>query len=421
LLRAAPHIIWPLRFVLPHHAGLRPAWFLRLGLFLYDHLGGRKVLPATCTVDLRQAPFSGILQPHYTRGFEYSDCWVEDARLVVLNAQDAAERGATAFTRTALSAAERAADHWRLTLTRASGQVHHATARALVNAAGPWVADVARAAGARTANRTPRLVKGSHIVVRKRYTAPHCYTCQHADGRVVFMIPYEHDYTLIGTTDIPFHDDPSEVTASEDEIAYLCALASDYLAAPVTPADVVWTYAGVRPLYDDGEDNASAVTRDYVFDLDADAGAPPLLSIYGGKITTYRKLAEHALRDLAPLLDAPTRSWTATATLPGGDIPDADFEAYLADSMKALPWAPPNVLRRWLRAYGTRTMRFAGSAQSLAGLGADLGGGVTEAELDYLKSAEWATSGDDVLWRRSKLGLHLDAATQDRIRAWFGS
>jgi glycerol-3-phosphate dehydrogenase len=419
LLRLAPHIVWPLRFVLPHHAGLRPAWFLRLGLFLYDHLSGRRSLAGTRTLDRRAAEMTALL-PTYARGFAYSDCWVEDSRLVVLNAMDARARGATVLTRTRFLDASRAAAGWVARIQREGRAPETLAARGLVNAAGPWVADVLRAVGSPHANRTPRLVKGSHIVVKRLYEGAHCYTFQNADGRIVFAIPYEQDFTLIGTTDVPYHDDPRTPRASDAEIEYLCRTASEYLARPVTPADVVWTYSGVRPLYDSGETDASAVTRDYVFDLDRgdDGNAAPLLSIYGGKITTYRKLAEHALRDLAPALQFTDREWTAMSPLPGGDILHG-IDFFIDELRRRHPFLDARAARRIARAYGTRCEEFLGPAHSAAALGRDYGYGVSEAELDYARRAEWAASGEDFLWRRSKLGLHLAKGDQAAIAAWF--
>jgi glycerol-3-phosphate dehydrogenase len=412
LLTAAPHVIWPLRFVLPHHDGLRPAWMLRAGLILYDHLGPRKRLPGAQGLDFSGAAEGRPLQPRYRRGFAYSDCWVEDSRLAALAARDAAERGADVRVRTALTSAVRTPTHWIATLTGEAGGTIEA--RAIVNAGGPWVADVLRMAGSSRANRTPRLVKGSHIVVRRIHDGPQAYTFQAADGRVVFAIPYEQNYTLIGTTDVPFTDDPRDVRISEDEISYLCGVASDYFASPVTMADIMWTYAGVRPLYDDGSTNASTVTRDYVFDLEGDRGSPVMLSIYGGKLTTFRKLAEHALEALGKVMDAPARPWTARAPLPGGDMPDADFDAFLADVQRRRPRLPAPLARRLARAYGTRMEAIAAEDSR------DLGGGVTEAELAYLADQEWARTANDVLWRRSKLGLHLDAEAQARVKAFMG-
>ncbi|MFO1025974.1 MAG: glycerol-3-phosphate dehydrogenase, partial [Acetobacteraceae bacterium] len=340
----APHIVRPLRFILPHHARLRPAWMLRLGLFLYDHLGGRKRLPPTRSLALQEGPSAAILKPAFTRGFEYSDCWVEDARLVVLNAADAAARGAVIAPRTACTTAARAGDVWRVTLRdEGTGVQQEVEARALVNAAGPWVADVAGNVVHGNTTAAVRLVQGSHIVVPRLYDHPSCYIFQNADGRIFFVIPYEQDFTLIGTTDQDFRGDLGHVRATEAEITYLCHAAGEYLRKPVTPDMVVWSYSGVRPLHDDGSGDPSATTRDYVLTLDAPEGAPPLLSVFGGKITTYRRLAEHALRDLTPHLPArrgDQAGWTAQAPLPGGDFPTDGLPRLVTDTETRWPFLP---------------------------------------------------------------------------------
>jgi glycerol-3-phosphate dehydrogenase len=419
LLAAAPYIIRPLRFVLPVHEGLRPPWLLRLGLFLYDHIGGRKRLPATRTVRRHRQPVFAPLADGYRLGFEYSDCWADDARLVVVNAIDAQQRGARIQSGWALTAARRDRGLWLVDIKSHDGEQRTIRARALVNAAGPWVEDILRAAGAHR-HRSLRLVKGSHIIVRRLYEGPQAYTLQNADGRVVFAIPYEDDFTLIGTTDIPFTGDPAGVHVDGTEVTYLCGLISGYLKTPVTPKDVVWNYSGVRPLYDDGGVSASTVTRDYVFDLDAAAGQAPLLSIFGGKLTTYRKLAEHALSELLPVLEVSARPWTRGAILPGGDIPRGDLESFTAEQLRGHDFVPPRLIRRLCRSYGTRVERILGGARKLSDLGAEIAPGVYEAELNLMRLEEWARTGDDALWRRSKLGLHLDALARERVKAWFG-
>jgi glycerol-3-phosphate dehydrogenase len=420
LLAAAPHIIRPLRFVLPVHKGLRPGWMLRTGLFLYDHIGGRKKLPATRTVRRSSGdPELTPLQDRYRLGYEYSDCWADDARLVALCAVDARERGADIRVGWSLAAARRDGAHWVADLTGPEGEATTVRARGLVNAGGPWVGEVLGKTGANAAHHQPRLVKGSHIVVRKLYEGPQAYTFQNADGRIVFIVPYEEDFSLIGTTDIPYHDQPIAPVASDDEIAYLCALASDYLKTPLSPTEVVWTYSGVRPLYDDGEASASAVTRDYVFDMDAPQGMAPLLSIFGGKLTTHRVLAEHALRDLQPVLGFTSGPWTAGAVLPGGDLPGADFEAFAAAQTRRYPWAPERMIRRMAHAYGTRLERVMGSAMGLGDLGEAFSPDLYEAELTYMRREEWAGDAQAALWRRSKLGLHLTAEQIDAVAAWF--
>ncbi len=422
LLRAAPHIIWPLTFVLPHSPEQRPAWLIRLGLLLYDHLGGRERLPASRGLDLRRSPLGGPLQGRFTKGFSYADCWVEDSRLVVLNALDAQERGTEILTRTRCVAARRDGGLWQARLeSTANGAVRNLRARALVNAAGPWVTEVLGQVTGVNRERRLRLVKGSHLVVPRLYDGPQAYLFQNEDRRVIFAIPYEGDYTLIGTTDVAYEGDPAQVAIDEAERAYLCAAVNRYLAKPVAPSDAVWSYAGVRPLYDDASQNVSAVTRDYVFDLDTAGGAPPLLSVFGGKITTYRKLAEHALERLLPLLGRSAPAWTRDSVLPGGDLPGADFERGLADFQRRHPWLPADLAWRYLRAYGTRAERLIGGAKGLDGLGQALGDGLYEAEVDYLVQSEWARSADDILWRRSKLGLHVTPATRERLAARFGA
>jgi len=422
LLGLAPHIIWPLRFVLPHPPGLRPAWMIRLGLFLYDHLGGRQRLPKSHAVDLTRDARGAGLDPSITRGYVYSDCWVEDARLVVLNARDAAEHGAEILTRTRFVSAEKAGDYWVATIENVvDGSRRHIEAPIMVNAAGPWVGDVLRERLGDPNGKSPRLVKGSHIIVPKLFEGDHAYILQNPDKRIVFAIPYEGKFTLVGTTDIPYTADPGQVAIDQDETAYLAETVSRYFKKKVTPADVVWTYSGVRPLYDDAAANASAVTRDYVLDVQGAKGEPVLLSIFGGKITTSRRLAEHALEKLEPFFAKPTKPWTATAPLPGGDLPDSDFAAFLAGLQRAKPWLPADLARRLARAYGSRVDRILGTATDMAGLGQDFGGGLTQAEVVYLRDQEWARTAEDVLWRRSKLGLHVPPGTREALKLFLGT
>lgn len=425
LLRAAPHIIRPMRFVLPHHRDLRPAWLLRLGLFLYDHLGGRKLLPATETLDLRRAPEGTPLKAAYKRGFAYSDCWVDDARLVVLNAMDAAGHGADIRTRTTVTSARRDKAFWTIGLTDHKGAHTVVRARALVNAAGPWAArvrDMLEGTGPRQADM--RLVKGSHIVVPRFYEGAHAYIFQNADGRVVFAIPYEKDFTLIGTTDIPVENDPDAqavCTIKDEEVQYLCAAISTYFCHQVTPDDVIWHYCGVRPLYDDKAKDASAVTRDYVLTLDGDQKNAPVLSVFGGKITTSRKLAEHSMALLLKTMGQKAKKWTASAPLPGGDIPNAAIGTFIADLQDEYPAMPPAFISRLGHAYGTCARQILGKAQTSSDLGTHFGADVYEAELRYLVKEEWARTDDDILWRRSKLGLHLDEASCKAIRLWMAA
>ncbi len=424
LIRIAPHIIWPLRFVLPHEHAVRPAWVVRLGLFLYDHIGGKRSLPGSEGVVFEQSPFGSALKSSIKRGFVYSDAWVEDSRLVVLYARDAADRGASICTHTRLVAAHREGAVWKVQLEdMIQGTQRTVTARALANAAGPWVADMLHDALGVDNTKHVRLVKGSHIVVKKLYDGEHAYILQNADRRIVFAIPYERDFTLIGTTDVPVEalDGPPKI--SEAETQYLCDSVNHYFNNQITPADVVWSYSGVRPLFDDAAKSASAVTRDYVLDVDQPQGQAPVISVFGGKITTSRKLAEHALEKLVPAIggapEAWRRPWTETAILPGGDIRDAHFEN-LFDEMRArAPFLAEAQARRLGRAYGTRVWTILGSAETLANLGEDFGGGVTAAEIDYLIDQEWARTAEDVLWRRSKLGLHLNKAACDRLALYM--
>jgi glycerol-3-phosphate dehydrogenase len=415
LLRLAPHIIWPLTFVLPHDAALRPAWIIRAGLFLYDYLAPRSRLPASRALDLTRDPAGGPLKPAFRRGFAYADCWVEDSRLVVLNALDAAERSAVVRTRCRFTSAQPEPGAWRATVQPDGRPPETVLARVLVNAAGPWVDRVLRESLGRNGRRKLKLVKGSHIVVPRLYAGEQAYILQNTDRRIVFVVPYERDFTLIGTTDVPYEGDPAQAAIGADETTYLCEAASRFLAESVRPADVVWSYSGVRPLYDDSAANPSAITRDYVFDIEAGDGRPPVLSVFGGKITTYRRLAEHAVEKLKPFLPGLAGSWTARAPLPGGDMPDADFDCFRGRIQAERPWLPPALAERLARAYGTRIERLLDGAKRLADLGEDLGAGLTEREIAYLVDTEWARTPDDILWRRSKLGLHGGAALRARV------
>ena len=417
LIGLAPHLTRPLRFVLPHHTGLRPAWMLRLGLFLYDHLGGRKILPGTQAVDLTHHVVGQPLKREYRQGFIYSDGWVDDARLVVLNAVDAAERGAVIRTRTRLLRADRAGDLWQLMLT-ARGRRETVTARALVNAAGPWVPDAAEHRLRQHTSPHVRLIKGSHIIVPRLFAHDHAYIFQNRDGRIVFAIPYEADFTLIGTTDQDFKGDPATPTASAAEINYLCAAVSAYFRKGVTPDQVVHAFAGVRQLYDDGARSAQNLTREYVLDLQGGPGEAPLLTVYGGKITTYRRLAEAAigkLRRTLRLEGSLTGSWTATAPLPGGDFPHNGITALVARARGLWPFLDVASAHRLVRAYGTRLDRVVGEARDLHALGERFGEELTATEVRYLMRHEFAETADDVLWRRSKLGLRVGAEDAARL------
>ena len=430
LLVAMPHISRPMRFVLPLSPemrfesdtptarllatltpwakGRRPAWLIRLGLRLYDTLGGRKILPPTRSLDLTTDPAGRPLQPRFRRAFEYSDCRVDDSRLVVLNARDAQARGARILTRTRVVSAERTGEGtgglWRIVTNGPTGR-QEMRARALVNAGGPWVEAVIRDVVHAPSAGHIRLVRGSHIVTRRLYDHDRCYFLQGTDGRIVFAIPYERDFTLIGTTDMDHRGPPGEAHCTEAERDYLLAFASRYFARLVTAADVVWTYSGVRPLYDDGARSATAATRDYVLALDA-AGAP-LLSVFGGKITTYRRLAEGALSKLAPFFPGASGPWTARVALPGGDFPVDGVCALTARLRARYPFLTTPWADRLVAAYGTEAEAVLGAAGTAADLGRDFGGTLTEAEVRWLVTREFAQSADDILWRRSKLGLHL--------------
>jgi glycerol-3-phosphate dehydrogenase len=412
MLRMAPHLIRPLRFVLPHQPGMRPAWMLRTGLFIYDHLGGRKLLPASRTVDLAHDSLGAPLKPTFARGFEYSDCVVDDARLVVLNALDAAERGAVIRTRTRCIAAERG-DDWRLVLeVRRRRDI--ATARVLINATGPWVVQFAAAALGEPPAGPVRLVKGSHIVVPRLFQHDHGYIFQTRDARVVFALPFEHDFTLVGTTDQGFAGDPGGIKPDADEVAYLCAAANQYFRARIGATDVVWSFAGVRSLHDDGSRKAQDVSRDYVLALDERAGAAPLMTVYGGKITTYRRLAEHALDRLAHVLPAGA-AWTEGSQLPGGELPHDGLAALIARTRRARPFLSDGLARRLVYAYGMRVERVLGPARRMEDLGPRLGADLTAAEVRYLMEREWAQTEEDVLWRRSKLGLRFSPEEREQL------
>ncbi len=404
LLSMAPHIIWPLEFILPHDRHLRPAWMIRVGLFLYDHLGGRKKLAGSRGLDLSTHPYGAPLQDHYKRGFSYADCWVDDARLVILNAMDAAKRGAVIRPRTKCIALQPHKAAWTLTLKdQHNGEQHQVTANKLINATGPWVRSLLDETGlAKQTTPATRLVKGSHIIVRRLYDGAQCYILQQPDKRIVFAIPYEHDFTLIGTTDIEIDTKPEDSAISTAEITYLCEAANRSFQKPIAPDDVVSTYSGVRPLLDDGDENAAAVTRDYKLVRDHHNGAE-ILSVFGGKITTYRRLAEESLAALY----GHGGTWTAGAPLPGGDFPDGDFNAFINDLEQRYPALPRSMLYRYGRAYGTMSYDILGQATTLSDLGDHYGDDLYEAEIRHMIQNEWAQTAEDILWRRSKCGLHI--------------
>jgi glycerol-3-phosphate dehydrogenase len=419
LMNAAPHIIWPMRFVLPHSPEDRPAWLVRLGLFLYDHLGGRKKLPATRMLDLHRDPEGAPILDKYTRGFEFSDCWVDDARLVVLNAVDAAERGATVLTRHAAQSARRENGGWTVTVRNSvSGETEDWRAKVLVNAAGPWVMDVVNRVAGANSPRNVRLVKGSHIVVPKFWDGQQAYLVQNLDKRVIFINPYEGDKALIGTTDTPYEGHAEDVQADEREVEYLIEAVNRYFKEKLRREDVLTTFSGVRPLFDDGQGNPSAVTRDYVFDLDETGGAA-LLNIFGGKITTSRELAERGMHKLEKLFPKMGGDWTRDAKLPGGEIPGADYVAFAEKLNADYPWMPRALRRHYGRLYGARIDRVVGRATSLAGLGRHFGGLLYEVEARYLVATEWARTAEDILWRRTKHSLHLTEAEQAKFARWL--
>jgi glycerol-3-phosphate dehydrogenase len=421
LLAIAPHIIRPMEFVLPHVAGLRSRWEIRLGLFLYDHVGVRRHLAGSRSTRIAGSPYGEKVQPQITHGFVYSDCWVDDSRLVVLNAMDAAQRGASIRTRTRFVSANVQDGVWHAQLEdRSKGTRYELRARAIVNAAGPWVEHALRdIAEARSASQV-RLVKGSHIVVPRMYPGEHAFLLQNPDGRVVFTIPYETQYTLIGTTDLPFDGDPATVSISPEEVTYLCDAVNDYFVRPIGAADVKWSYAGVRPLSDDDSANVSKVTRDYKLEVSSGSAAPVLLSVFGGKLTTYRKLAEMALQKLRPHIGGSSQSWTDQAPLPGGDLPRGEFGKFLEGVRKRWPFLPEPLSLRLTHAYGTRISDIIGAARGLEDLGEQFGAGLTAAEVQYLQTHEWARQAEDVLWRRTKLGLHLTAHERERLVRYLG-
>ncbi|MFC5586058.1 glycerol-3-phosphate dehydrogenase [Nitratireductor kimnyeongensis] len=408
LWRNAPHIIWPMRFVLPLHKGLRPAWLVRLGLFIYDHIGGRKLLPKTRTLDMRTDPAGKPLKASYRRAFEYSDCWVNDARFVVLNARDAADRGADVRIRTRVVSAEDENGIWNIRIQNLlTGEMETVRARYLVNAAGPWVDHVISGVLGQNDVHNVRLVKGSHIVVRQKFSDPRAYFFQNADGRIIFAIPYEEDFTLIGTTDEDYDGDPREVAISDRETDYLCAAASEYFAEPVTRDDIVWTYSGVRPLFDDGASKAQEATRDYVLKSETAREGAPMLHVFGGKITTYRKLAESALEKIGEAIGKKGEPWTETGVLPGGDFPANGYEQQVDALLRDYAFLERSCAARLIRLYGLGARDLLGGARSIDDLGRHFGLDLYEVELRYLAAREWAVSGEDVLWRRTKRGLWL--------------
>jgi glycerol-3-phosphate dehydrogenase len=424
LLRSAPHITRTLRFVMPHDSLQRPAWMIRAGLFIYDHLARRTLLPGSESIDLAAHPAGAPLRNTWARGFAYSDGSVDDARLVVLNAVDARERGATILPRTRCGAAQRLPGRWSATLTHADGSTL-VEARCLVNAAGPWAGRFLHDAAGMTARHALRLSKGSHIVVPRLFRHPFAYVFQHPDGRIVFALPFEEAFTLIGTTDVDYRGDLDAVAITPGETAYLCELVNRYVKCQITPDDVIWSFAGVRPLLADASASAAATTRD--FRLETDTGGAPLLSVFGGKITTSRRLAEQAVDWLVRALGQAVPGWTANACLPGGDLfgeaPSdrsvREFDHWLAARQRRYAWLEPALLERYARAYGTRIEALLSGCRSSADLGEQLAPGLYAVEADYLLAHEWASCAEDILWRRSKLGLHLPPGFAARLDAWI--
>ena len=435
LLSAMPHISWPMRFVLPFHRdmrfegntptskllsfvmpwmkGRRPSWLIRVGLFLYDNMGGRKLLPATKTVDLKTDPVGAPLDDRFAKAFEYSDCWIEDSRLVILNARDAQARGANIMPRTKVLSADRFDDHWKVTVE--GGQVYYA--KCLVNAGGPWVEDIIRGTIRQNTTEGVRLVRGSHIVTKRLFDHDKCYFFQGEDGRIIFAIPYETDFTLIGTTDADHDNANTRPQISDEERDYLINFVNGYIKQDITKEDVVWTYAGVRPLYDDGATSATAATRDYILSLDETAA--PVLNIFGGKITTYRKLAKHALAKLTDIFPKISGDWTAAVPMPGGDFPVYGVQNLVTDLQTAYPFLDDRWALRMIRAYGTEARDILGDAKTIDDLGTDFGATLTEAELRWMRDAEFATCAEDAVWRRTKLGLRLSAEQVSEIDTWF--
>ncbi len=421
LLKIAPHIIWPLEFVMPHVPSLRPAWMIRAGLFLYDHLGKRERLPPSRTVKLGGQGYGTNLRADIKKGFVYSDCWVDDARLVALNARSAQEHGAQIRTRTACIAGRRTPDAWEIDLRDAAGNVETVRAKGVVNAAGPWVKSLLDGELHQQTRANVKQVKGSHIVVPRQFPGEHAFILQNDDKRIVFLIPYENDFTLVGTTDVEVQDLPGAATITEAEVDYLCRAANRYLATPIAPADVVWSYAGVRPLYDDGESDPSAITRDYTLVLDVAWPQSPLLSVFGGKITTYRRLAESVLDKLRPSFPGMTAPWTGSAPLPGGDMPGADFDGYLDALAREYPGFSRDYLHALARRHGANVKQILGTAANEAALGTFFGSTLYAREVDYLVANEWAVSADDILWRRTKCGLHMDATARAAVAAYLAA
>ena len=419
LLRAAPHIIWPLRFILPHHQGLRPSWLIRLGLFLYDHIGGRERLPGTSTINLGSDEAGTVLQGDFTKGFEYSDCWVMDSRLVVLNAMDAAAHGASINTQTICLGAKRHDGLWHVLVQNADGKKYTVQAKVLINATGPWLDTMLTSISHKKTSEHIRMVKGSHIIVSQLFAHKKAYIFQNRDGRIIFAIPYENDFTLIGTTDVDFQGKPDSATISEEETTYLCNAANEYFTTQITPKNVVHTFSGIRPLFDDGKNEAKAATRDYTLKIDDDSGKAPLLSIYGGKITTYRKLAESVLAKITPYLPHIGKKWTENAHLPGGDFLPENFDNEVLRLRQECRILTPKLARRLLRTYGSIAFKLCTPLQKTEDFGQHFGHELYEFEVRYLLQHEWAKTRDDILLRRTNLGLYFSKTEKSNLELWL--
>ncbi len=420
LLKSAPHIIWPMRFVLPHHKGLRPAWLLRLGLFLYDHIGKRVLLPGTTTVNLKTAEVGKPLKPIFSKGFEYSDCWVNDARLVLLNAMDAAERGAVIKTRTQCISAKCIGEYWEIkTKNTNSGEEENFKAKLIVNAAGPWVDNIIGEALGKSEAKNVRLVQGSHIIVPKLHDHDHAYIFQNADNRIIFALPYEQDYTLIGTTDRDYEGEPRDVKITPQEITYLCDAASEYFKTPIKEDTIVWTYAGVRSLYDDGVTAAQEATRDYILREDGKDNEPRVINIFGGKITTYRQLAHSMMKKIETILGARKPAWTQDFHLPGGDFEVDGFDALVEEVTQKYPFIKHLQAWRLVRSYGTYVWKMLDGVKNTKDMGKDFGANLTELEVRYMMEHEWAQTAEDILWRRSKLGLKMTNEEVSTLDSWI--
>jgi glycerol-3-phosphate dehydrogenase len=420
LLNSAPHIIWPLRFILPHHKGLRPAWLIRLGLFLYDHIGGRRILPGTTSVNLLTDVAGRVLKKNFSKGFEYSDCRAMDSRLVILNAMDAAAKGAEVRTRTPLREAIRTGKTWQLKLLdKSRNEEFQIEAKVLINASGPWLDELLKHISHTETKEHIRMVKGSHIIVNKLFDHERAYLFQNADGRIIFAIPYEDEFTLIGTTEGDFNGNPDKVSISPEEIDYLCKAASEYFLREIVKEDVVSSFSGIRPLFDDGRSEAKAATRDYVLKLDTGKDEAPLLSIYGGKVTTYRKLAESVLTKLSPFLPGMGNEWTEKSFLPGGDFSPNDFDLEVRELLSRCPVLKKALATRLFRTYGSCAYEMTAEIKDNSHMGTLFGHNLYSFEVDYLIAHEWARSAEDVLWRRTKLGLFLSAAEIENLDGYI--